>query len=160
MCVCVCMCVRCRKVLELLQYSIPYSLNVYFKYVHFPFFFLPLFHFTASNSNKIREREEAEAISQFYEYVRRQRGAYESCYTLKKVGGGRRGGWPLRWPAISWTDEIRLCRKCENRRVMGGVPHSALLLLLSHSSCDATRKTAALGNSACQTVDHKNAPPF
>lgn len=39
MCVCVCMCVRCRKVLELLQYSIPYSLNVYFKYVHFPFFF-------------------------------------------------------------------------------------------------------------------------
>lgn len=42
---------------------------------------------------------------------------------------------------------------------MGGVPHSALLLL-SHSSCDATRKTAALGNSACQTVDHKNAPPF
>lgn len=39
MCVCVCMCVRCRKVLELLQYSIPYSLNVYFKYVHFQFFF-------------------------------------------------------------------------------------------------------------------------
>lgn len=40
MCVCVWMCVRCRTVLELLQYSIPYILNVYFKYVHFHFFCL------------------------------------------------------------------------------------------------------------------------
>lgn len=66
--------------------------------MHIFIYFLSLFHFyfPASNSNKNHVEEEAEVISQFYEYVRRQRGAYESCYTVKKMGGGRRWGWPLR----------------------------------------------------------------